>query len=326
MRTFGLGLTAVLVFVALAAGATVWFAEGSDAVVRIVSDEGGVSVAVPRDWRVEQRHPLDEDHQEFLDGRERRALGLLERAGFWVARWPAAPDATSATVEDRLRKEQSKKQRDEWSLTEAVVAGHRAVVVRYAESPKSFERRFGDARVVVRELVANGFVYQVGTWALPLGGGVTRTLDEIAHSLKVFTPKPWTVDVADTRARFKVPGGWVERESDLKDAIFHALSPGDPNDAWAYVFRYPDSPSASLRAARAKIPANGGQLVEQRDETLGGRDAVRLEFFFGDGERGMAHGTEWFVSDGKGGSFVFAVGRRAGNERIADRLADTWRF
>ena len=106
-----------------------------------------------------------------------------------------------------------------------------------------------------------------------------------------------------------------------------ALAPGDPTEAWAYVFHYPNAtPAASVRTARKNIVGRGGEITGERPDTLGGRKAIRLDFFFPDKGFPAAHDVEWFTSDGDGGTFVLAIGRRSGDEHIHERLAATWRF
>jgi hypothetical protein len=203
----------------------------------------------------------------------------------------------------------------------ASVGGFDAVVVRYTEEPELLDRlRMGDRSIVVRQFVTHGYVFQVGTWTLAHPGKVTQQLDAVVASVRVFQPRPWTATI-EGGVRLRLPGGWVERDSPLQGGVLHALAPGDPTHAWAYVFHYTDSPEASLQAALTKIPANGGTIVGQRDATLAGRAATRLDFLFPDGKHSHADDVEWFVSDGHGGTYVLAVGRRSGDPRIADRLA-----
>ena len=75
-------------------------------------------------------------------------------------------------------------------------------------------------------------MYQVGTWALPHAGSVEGKLDDLGRSLEVYAPRPWK------SRHLTLPGGWVERASDLPDTQLFALSPGDPVHVWAYVFHY----------------------------------------------------------------------------------------
>ncbi|MEY2474456.1 MAG: hypothetical protein QOK28_3785 [Actinomycetota bacterium] len=311
IRTALIALAALVVVVA-GLGALTWGSGTSGLGRRVTSREGGVSVLVPRGWFAEDNHPIDPGHQEFLHGRENAALGLLRRGGFWVARWPAS----KTTTLDTLRADAP----DNALTTRGRVGDYAAIVARY-EQPRAADTLWlGHKRFVVRELIADGFVFQVGTWTLPRAGGVARELRGVAQSLVIARPQPWKT------AHVTLPGGWVERETKIPGARLFALSPGDPVHAWAYVFHYADSPQATLRAARRKIPMHGGVLGEETSTTVGGRPATRLAFTFPDEGLPPANDVEWFVSDGHGGTFVLAVGRRAGDANVADRIAATWRF
>jgi hypothetical protein len=312
VRVLGLAAAAVVV-VAVGLGAITWMTRGSGPAERVVSAEGGLSVRVPRDWVVVKKHPTDPDHQDFLTGHENAAFGFVQRGGFWVSRWPASAATTLATLRADYRKDAS--------VTPGRVGPYPATVERYHEPPRGLAKLcIGDTHLVVRELIVNGYVFQVGTWTLPHPGGTKGQLDELAQSLEIREPQPWRA------THVTVPGGWVERPSDLKGARFFALAPGDPAQAWAYVFHYRDSPTASLHGALTAIPKHGGAIVAQRPDALGGRHATRVEFTFPDGRYGSAQDVEWFVGDGKGGTFVLAVGRRSGDEHIHDQIAHTWRF
>ncbi len=123
-----------------------------------------------------------------------------------------------------------------------------------------------------------------------------------------------------------MPGGWAELPTDLPGAELFALAPGSPAPAWVYVFRYPGAPIASLRAARRNIPRKGGSIVAERTDRLGGRAATRLDFTFTDDRNAAARATEWFVADGRGGTFVLAVALRSADPALRDDFARRWRF
>jgi hypothetical protein len=324
VRKVVLGLVLGVAFVVLSLGVVTWMRSSGDP-VRVVSREGGFSLAVPKGWSVEQRRPTTDEHRDFLVGHENAALGFLQRGGFWVARWSVGADASTDTVRARMRADQTKSPRDNWTVETQRLGGRDAVVMRFTESPDFAGRlRLGNKRVVIYEMIDGRFNYQVGLWTLPRPGSAKNALERIAASIELFTPRAWTAELGDTDARLKLPGGWAQFPSDLKGVVLFALAPGDPTDAWAYVFHYEDSPAASLRTARRSISGSGGAITGQYDSTLGDRKAVRLDFTFPDGDRPPARDTEWFVSDGDGGTFVLAVGVRSGDPNIADRIASGW--
>jgi hypothetical protein len=327
LRAIGLAVVATVLVVTLGLGAVTWISRTSGPAVRIVSDEGGVAVSVPRQWTVDKKHPTDPEHAEYLNGHESAAFGFLQRGGFWVARWSVSADKTLNELKAEKTRQQAYRKREEWSVRDGRVGGRPAIFERFVKTPHGFNRlRLGETKLVVREVIADGSVIQMGTWTTPHAGDVARQLDALAQSLEILRPQPWQAELPDKGARFTLPAGWSERPTELKGASFFALAPGDPAEAWAYVFHYADSPAASLRTARKSITGNKGVLAGQHDTTLGGHRAVRLDFTFPDGKYGDARDAEWFVSDGKGGTYVLAVGRRLGDERIHDRIAKTWRF
>jgi hypothetical protein len=295
--------------------------------VRVRSDEGGISVAAPRGWTVVTNHPSDRDNQEFLSGHENAAFGFLQRGGFWVARTPAAEDMTLATIKVRRESEQVKSPKENWSVREESVAGFDAVTERYSVEPDLLQRiRLGDKRIVIREFIARGFVYQIGTWTLPRAGDVTKRLEALANSIELFTPRAWTADVEKT-ARLRLPGGWVQTAVEIPSVVFSATAPGDPVYAWVYVFHYPDvAVSASVATARKNISDHKGTITDQRDAHVHRRDATRVDFMFPDGAAPDARNVEWIVSDGHGGTYVLAVGRRSGDDAIAERILAGWRW
>ena len=328
VRAVGLGLAAVCGFALLSIGLVTWITRTSGPPVRVVSDEGGFSIAAPRGWTVEKRRPTTSERLDFVTGHENAAFGFLQRGGFWVARLPAGADASTDTIRARMRSDQTKGPRDNWSVRDTRLAGRAAVVMRFTESPTDFggRLRLGHRTVVMYEVIDGGFIYQVGLWTLPHAGGVKTQLDKVAASLRTFAPRAWTAEIGDTGARLTLPPGWMQNSSDLGGVAFHALAPGDPTEAWVYVFHYDDTPAESLRGAMKNIPANGGTITAQREDMLGGQKVTRLDFTFPDGDRPPANDTEWFVSDGDGGTFVLAVGRRAGDPNIADRIASGWKY
>ncbi len=326
MRWIRVGL-AVVVVVVLGLGVARWVTRSAGPPARVVSGPGGFSLEVPRRWNTEPRIPTKE-HADFLIGHEKALLPFWQRGGFWVARFTSEPHASTDTIQARLRREQQESPRQNWGVRETRLAGRAAVVMTFTESPTelSGRLRLGQRRVVMYEVLARGFVYQVGLWTLPHPGNVTGILDDIAQSLELFPPRPWTLEVGDTDARITLPAGWAPTTSELPGAVLHAFAPGNPTEAWVYVFNYTDSPAETLRGASRMIPANGGTIVGQRRTKLAGRTATRLDFTFPDEGHPPANDVEWFVSDGKGGTFVLAVGRRAGDPDIAARIARSWRF
>lgn len=327
VRRVGLGVAVAVTVAALSLGIATWLTRTSGPPVRIGSDEGGFSVAVPRGWSVEKRRPT-EGHDDFLVGHENAAFGFLRRGGFWIARWAVATDASIKTVRARLASEQEESPRDNWTLDETRIAGRSALVRTFTESPPDFggRLRLGHRTTVTYELLVSGFNYQVGLWTLPHAGGVTAALDKLAASIEFFAPRAWTAELDGTDARLTLPGGWTQRPTDLDGAIFFAIAPSDPTEAWAYVFRYDGSTRASVRNARRSISANDGTIIDQLESVLAGRPATRLDFTFPDEGHPPARGVEWFVGDGEGGTFVLAVGRRSGAANIAERVASGWRF
>ncbi len=325
--TVGLGLAIVVGVVGLSLGIVTWVTRTSGPAVRVASEEGGFSVAVPKGWTVEKRRPTTDDHRDFMVGHENAAFGFLQRGGFWVARWAVGADASPETVRARVRADQRNSPRDNWTVGSQQLAGHAAVVQRFTESPVGFGRlRLGQKRLVVYDVIDGGFNYQIGLWTLPRPGSAKAALDKIAASIELFAPRAWTAEIAGTGARLTLPGGWAQYPSDIKGTVLHALAPNDPTDAWVYVFRFTDSPTATLRGARRNIPANGGVIIGQRDVTLAGQAAVRLDFTFPDGDRPPARDTEWLVSDGEGGTLVLVVGVRSGDPDIAERIASGWKY
>ena len=116
----------------------------------------------------------------------------------------------------------------------------------------------------------------------------------------------------------------METPTKVPGAVLFALSPGDPNDAWVYLFHYDGPPSASLRAAKRNVPKRGGVITGEQPTTVDGHPATRRDFTFRDGTTGRATATEWFLSDGHGRTFVLAVGHRAGDANVAERFVDAF--
>jgi hypothetical protein len=326
MRKVGVGLAGILVLL-LSVGALTWITRTAGPATRVVSNEGGFSLEVPRRWSVEHRTPT-KDHADFLIGHEKALLPFWQRGGFWVSRWAVGDAESTESIQARVRREQAESPRDNWTASETHLAGQAAVRRTFTESPPDFggKLRLGQRRVVVYDLAVRGFNYQVGLWTLPHAGSVTSTLDKIATSLELFAPRPWTLDVGDTDTRLTLPAGWAPTTSDLSGVALYALAPGDPTSAWVYIFNYTDSPAATLRGALRKIPSNGGTITGQHPTRLAGRAATRLDFTFPDEGHPPASDVEWFVSDGDGGTLVLAVGRRSGDPTIAERIARSWKF
>ena len=182
-------------------------------------------------------------------------------------------------------------------------------------------------RVVVREVVVDGLLYQVGTWTLARPGRneLDAALEKVARSFEFTAPQPWTRDLPAIDAGLSLPGGWVEYPTDLPGAVVFAASPGDPSDAWAYVFHYQDSPGRTLAAVRRNIPGAGGSILSEQRTTFAGRAATRVEYSFHDDRSPGAHGVEWVFGDGHGKTAVLAVSWRAGDGSIANVVAQGWR-
>ncbi|MEY2424930.1 MAG: hypothetical protein QOI61_502, partial [Actinomycetota bacterium] len=85
MRKVGVGLAGILVLL-LSVGALTWITRTAGPATRVVSNEGGFSLEVPRRWSVEHRTPT-KDHADFLIGHEKALLPFWQRGGFWVSRW-----------------------------------------------------------------------------------------------------------------------------------------------------------------------------------------------------------------------------------------------
>lgn len=292
--------------------------------VRIVSAEAGVSLAAPKGWSVEVRHPTDPEDANFIQGHERAAFDALQRGGFWVARWSVPADTTIASLKRTMLASRAEQRRDA-TISDGIVAGRQAAVLRYTKPTKGFSKlRLGGITVTERRFVVNGFAYLVGTYTAPHAGSVARQLDALVDSIELHAPAPWTGRVAG--ASLRLPGGWIESPTTLPGAGLFALAPGNPSDAWAYVFHYDGPPADSVAAAKRNIPKNGGVILSEEPAELGGRAATKLTFNFNDAPHPQAQGVEWFISDGHGKTFVLAVGRRAGDEHVAETIASGWRY
>jgi hypothetical protein len=276
----------------------------------LISRVGGFSIEVPAGWTANKRRPRDGGHNYYVIGRHPALLGLGSSEGFHVARWEAADF-------DTLRRDVSTYAGEGAHTEEAVVAGHRALIT----TSRCQDR--GVLNVMLRHrshcrsvsFIAGRFVYQVGTWSW---SGVPDAT--IAATFRARTPVPWTTTIPGTHAQLTLPGGWTQRKgADLKGATLVAYSPGQPVDAWAYLFHFKGiSVTDQIAKTRHNIEGGGGTNIVQT-----GR---RLDFLFPDeGHPNPAHDTEWFRSDGHGGTFVLAVGYRAGDPDIGERIARTWR-
>lgn len=322
-RWFGLALVAV-VFALLGTG--FWTLRGPGPAQRVTSAEGGFSLAVPTRWSVEHRHPTDGIHMEFLVGQD-ETLGVLHRGGFWVSRWSVPRDTDATDLRTRLRAEDAGRRHNRVIGT-ITIDGRPAVTLRYDEVRNRFAKAaVGTKQVVIREFVVDGLLYQVGTWAYghPGTDDVRAALAEVAASFRLEPPRQWTKDLPAIDAGLALPGGWVEQPTDLPGALVFAVSPGDPNDAWAYVFHYGGAPDKTVAAARTNIPGAGGSIVSEQPTTFAGRPATRMEYTFPDERSAGAHGVEWVFGDGHGKTVVLAVAWRAGDASIADEIARGWR-
>lgn len=292
---------------------------------RLTHPEGGVSLEAPEHWSIEGRMPNDPRSYELFVGHENEALGFVQRGGFWVSRWPARDDLTLASIK-RTMAASGGDGRHDVEVGEGTLAGRPAAVLRYKTSPRGMRRlRFGDTSFVVRQVVVGDFQFQVGTWTAPRSGDTADRLERLVASVQFFPPQPWLARADGTQ--LKLPGGWTKQRTKIGRAVFFAVSPGDPNDAWVYVFHYKDTPAASLRAARRNLTQHGNRILRDQETTLRGEPATRLDIEFTDeGYANPAHGSEWFISDGRDGTYVLAVAYRAGDPSITDQLAADWRF
>lgn len=316
-------VSAAVVAVVALLGAGVWFAGAGGPGGKVVSAEGGFALEVPEGWTVKHRHPMRADRSEFISGHE--TVFGMQRGGFWVSRWSVPETTTLNSVQQRMRAEDAAN-RTEVKVGEARLAGRPAAMVTYNKKSGGIAGSMRAQDVTIREIVVDRHIYQVGIWTLRQPGSLLQELEAVVNSFELRTPQPWRETLRDSTASVEMPPAWVERKPDLKDSIFHAIAPGDPTDAWVYVFRSPDPAAKVLATSKRDIVANGGTLGAESTATLDGRDAKRLEFEFPDPNGTVADDVSFYVDDPKGGSFVLTVGRRTGSESIADRIARTWRF
>ena len=283
----------------------------------LVSRVGGFSIEVPHGWTAEKRRPRDEDHNYYVRGSHPALFGLGSSEGFHVARFEAAGF-------DNLRRAVAKYSGDGARTEESVVAGYHALITdaRCQDSGVINVMLRHRSRCRTVSFIAGRFAYQVLTWSW---SGTPD--DTIAGTFRALAPVKWTATVPGTRARLTLPAGWTQRKNgELKGAKFVAFSPGEPIDAWAYVFHYPDkSVHAEVPAATDSITKNGGRNIARTTGTIDRRRVPRLDFDFPDDLGGYDHDVEWFLPDGRGGTLVLAVGHRAGNPDIAAKIAATWR-
>jgi hypothetical protein len=289
---------------------------GSGDAVLVTSAEGGVSLFAPEHWSVQRRHPTDASDPSYIVGHSK---GLLfKEGGFWVSRWPVPATTTLDAVKARMAANHTER-RHNVEVGDGELAGRPAAVLRYRRSPHGLRRlRLGDTTYVVRQILVGGFTYQVGTWTAPRPGRVADELDRLVASVELHAPQPWTAHVGDTTLR--IPGGWRQLRTKVRGARFFAAAPGDPESAWVYVLHDKHDPATSAAIARKSIPANRGTITSEQAVSLRGHDATRIDFTFPDRDFPPAHDVEWFVSDGRGGTWVLAVGRRSGDASIADQL------
>jgi hypothetical protein len=133
--------------------------------------------------------------------------------------------------------------------------------------------------------------------------------------------------VPGTNARLTFPAGWTQRHAKpAAHSTLVAFGPGQPIDAWAYVFHYAgQSVEHEVTTAMRNIAQHGGHNIVRSSGTIGGHTRPRLDFDFPDNVGPDTHDVEWFMPDGHGGTIVFAVGSRAGDPDVAERIAATWR-
>ena len=265
------------------------------------------------------RRPHNERVTYYARGRDNALLGLDHRSGFFVARYARAKTTTLDSLAADLQNGTDRPS----TITRAWVRGHSAAVMTYTdpriEVVDRLLRRTRRWRIVA--FATGPFVFQIGTWS------TTGSPDEdVATSFTYRPPVPWKAAVPATDVAITVPAGWIQARPPIK-AAFHAWSTGDPIEAWVYVFHFRGSPVAEeIATATHNISANGGTEVRRSREQLGGRSVAALEFRFPDeGHALPAHDTEWFTSDGNGGSYVLAVGYRSGDPTIGDVIARSWR-
>jgi hypothetical protein len=276
---------------------------------RVVSSVGGFSVEIPRAWTAIKSRPTNETRTYYMHGRNNAALGLDHTAGFFVARYARSRDATLDTLASDIAK--ALPSYAEFART--TLHGRGAIVATYLDpDPARVDRLLRrQQRWRIVAFFVDSFVFQIGTW------NTTGAPDQdIAESFVYRAPRPWRVRIED--AAFTLPGGWIQAKPNV-DAAFHAWSPGDPADAWVYLFHNRDlSVRDQIALARRNIARGGGTDIVET--------ARRLDFRFPDeGHPEPAHDTEWFAPDGHGGTFVLAVGYRAGDPTIGAQIKRTWR-
>src|SRR5688572_16119500 len=134
VRIVGFVLAGVMA-AALVLGGVTWVTRTAGSPVRVASNHGGFSLDVPRRWYVEHRRPTSE-HADFLIGHEKALLPFWQRSGFWVSRFAVGPDASTEEIQARMRRDQEKSPRDNWTVRTTRLAGRAAVVVTFTEEPR----------------------------------------------------------------------------------------------------------------------------------------------------------------------------------------------
>lgn len=276
---------------------------------RVTSAIGGFSLAVPDDWDVTQARPTNENASSYARGRNTALFGLDHTEGFFVVRFGRAAhatlDSTAADIERAVARRTA--------ATRTFVRGNPAVAVTYRNRDQSLVDHVLRRRQqwLIVAFFVDTFVFEIGTWS-----STGAPNEDVARSFRYAPPRPWTVHV-DT-AQVTLPGGWIQARPPI-DAAFHAWSPGDPIDAWAYVFHFTTvSLSDEIADAQHNIAKRGGTNIAVAPR--------RLDFLFPDeGHAQPAHDTEWFAPDGLGGTYVLAVGYRSGDPTIGEQIATTFR-